>query len=113
MNINTFIKYSEQKNWIPDSVYTICGENTQDCTICSNNLYSNAVNGMVHDSQRGKVFCPFGEGESMNQPIFGDQGILNSKFIQAQPNWGKTTWGHVPQMDPRPLTKIGLTWRTS
>ena len=49
----------------------------------------------------------------MNQPIFGDQGILNGKLIQAQPNWGKTTWGHVPQMDPRPLAKIGLTWRTS
>ena len=93
-------------NYLPDSIYTICGEDTQDCNVCKNNLYSNVVGGIVHDSQRGKVFCPFGMGDSMNQPIFGDQNSL-------QPNWGKTTWGRVPQMDPRSLTKIGLSWRTS
>jgi hypothetical protein len=113
MNIQAFRKYTEEKNWIPDSVYTICGEDTQDCNVCENSLYSTAINNVVHDSQRGKVFCPFGMGNSMNQPIFADQGILNANSIQKNPNWGKTTWGHVPQMDPRPLAKIGLTWRTS
>lgn len=113
MNFQSFQNYTEQKNWIPDSVYTICGEDTQDCNVCANSLYSPIVNGIVHDSQRGKVFCPFGMGTSMNQPIFGDQGIINTNAIQQNPNWGRTTWGHVPQMDPRPLAKIGLTWRTS
>ena len=94
-------------NYLPDSIYTICGEDTQDCNICQNQLYSNVVSGIVHDSQRGKVFCPFGMGDSMNQSILGDQLSLKN------PNWGKTTWGNVPQMDPRSLTKIGLSWRTS
>jgi hypothetical protein len=111
--LGAFMNFTEQKNYLPDSVYTICGEDTQACTVCENKLYSNVVNGMVHDSQRGKVFCPFGMGDSMNQPIFGDQGILNGTKIQETPNWGKTTWGHAPQMDPRSLTKVGLTWRTS
>jgi len=113
MNIGAFTKYSEHKNYIPDSIYTICGENTQDCNVCKNIVYSPIVDGMVQDSQTGKVFCPFGMGDSMNQGIFGDQGILNLINIQNNNNWGKTTWGHVPQMDPRSLTKIGLTWRTS
>jgi len=113
MNIDNFTKYTEEKNYLPDSIYTICGEQTQDCNVCRNNLYSPVVGGMVHDSQRGKVFCPFGMGTSMNQPIFGDQSIINSLNIQAKPGWGKSTWGHAPQMDPRPLSKIGLSWRTS
>jgi len=97
-------------NWLPDSIYTICGENTQDCPICSNTLYSPIVNGMVHDTQRGKVFCPFGVGDSMNQMIYSDQKTLNDS---KGPNWDKTTWGRAPQLDPRSLTKIGLEWRTS
>ena len=77
-------------NWLPDSIYTICGENTQSCTNCSNVVYSPVVNGMVHDTQRGKVFCPFGTNDSMNKMIYGDQKVLNdSKDL----NWDKTTWG--------------------
>jgi len=68
---------------------------------------------MVHDSQMGKVLCPFGMGDSMNQPIFGDQAYINIGSIKNKPGWGNTTWGHAPQMDPRSLTKIGLSWRTS
>ena len=101
------------KNYIPDSIYTICGEHTNNCNNCSNKLYSPVVGGMVHDSQRGKVFCPFGTGTSMNQPIFGDQGYLNELSIKNNPEWGKTTWGHVPQMEPRSLSRIGLEWRTT
>jgi len=100
-------------NYIPDSVYTICGEYTQDCGNCSNNVYSPQIHAMVHDSQRGKVFCPFGTKGSMNKPIFGDQGYLNTNNINKNNNYPYTTWGHAPQLDPRPLTKIGLEWRTS
>ena len=97
-------------NYIPDSVYLVCGEITQDCGVCDNRVYSNVVNGYVHDTQRWKVFCPFGMGNSMNTPVFGDQSFINNQQTQA---WKTSTWGHVPQMDPRPLSKIGLTWRTS
>ena len=92
-------------NYIPDSVYTICGEETQDCTICSNNVYSNIVGGEVHDSLSGKVLCPFGKGDTMNTSIFRDQELLVNDFT--------TTWGRAPQLPPRPLVKIGLSWRTS
>jgi hypothetical protein len=100
-------------NYVPDSVYTLCGEFTQDCSICKNEVYSPVVGGYVHDSQRGKVFCPFGTVGSMNQPIFGDQKMLDIQNIRSFPGWATSTWGHVPQMDPRPLAKIGLSWRTS
>jgi hypothetical protein len=112
MNISTFEKYT-QKTYIPDSVYTMCGEETQECGNCSNKVYSSVVGGMVHDPLRGKVFCPFGVGESMNLPIFGDQGIVNAENVLNNQSWGKTTWGHVPQLAPRSLAKIGLSWRTS
>ena len=112
MNLQTFETYTK-KHYLPDSIYMLCGEDTQDCSICSNNLYSPIVGGMVHDSQTGKVFCPFGMGDSMNQPIFGDQATANANYNSQKPGWSKTTWGHVPQMDPRSLTKIGLSWRTS
>ncbi len=94
-------------NYIPDSIYTIC-ETCEDCNICKNcsNLqFSPVVGGMVHDSQMGKVFCPFGKNGSMNQSIFSDQKSL--------PKLPPTTWGRAPQLDPRPLSKIGLKWRTS
>ena len=94
-------------NYIPDSVYTICGEYTQDCGICSNEVYSKVLNSYVHDSQRGKVFCPFGKKNTMNQSIFSDQIFLNSYINNT------TTFGRAPQLDPRPLSKIGLEFRTS
>ena len=101
------------KNYIPDSVYTICGEFTQDCGNCSNEVYSRELNTYVHDSQRGKVFCPFGKKNSMNQTIFGDQGFLNYSNIITNNNYTRTTFGQAPQLDPRSLAKIGLEWRTS
>ena len=100
--------------YIPDSVYTICGEETQQCdSICSNNVWSPVVNDYVHDPYNGKVFCPFGKGESMNQSIISDQSYVNSFNLNNINNYAKTTWGRAPQMDPRALSKIGLTWRTS
>ena len=98
-----FQKNVPPKDYLPDSIFTLCEEN--NCTICSNEIYSPVVGGMVHDSQNGKVFCPFGSGESMNQSIYGDQ--LSLKGLP------QTTWGRAPQLDPRPLTKIGLHWRTT
>lgn len=103
----------DNKDYIPDSVYTICGEFTQDCSVCSNEQYSRALNTYVHDSKRGKVFCPFGKKGSMNKTIFSDQGFLNNINIQQINNYGQTTFGHAPQLNPRPLAKIGLEWRTS
>ena len=95
-------------NYIPDSVYLVCGEVTQDCGVCDNRVYSNVVNSFVTDSQRGKVFCPFGKGESMNQSIYADQMFLNN--LNKLPT---TTWGRVPQLQPRALSKIGLEFRSS
>ena len=91
----------------PDSIYMICGENPQDCNICKNEVFSPVVNGYVHDPLNGKVFCPFGMGNGLNQNIISDQIFINSE------NLIKTKWGRAPQLDPRSLTKIGLSWRTS
>jgi hypothetical protein len=99
-------------NYLPDSIYTICGEYTQDCGNCSNMVWSNVVQGYVHDSQRGKVFCPFGTKGTMNIPINGQQGLINVDNLRNIPNFANTTWGRVPQLSPRPLTKIGLEFRT-
>lgn len=102
-----------EKDYTPDSIYTLCGEFTNDCPVCSNSLYSPVVGGKVHDSQRGKVFCPFGKGSSMNTSVFLDQGRLNFNNITHNQNYTQTPWGRVPQLDPRPLSRIGLSWRTS
>jgi len=100
--------FTDKRNYLPDSIYTICGEYTQDCNVCSNVVYSKELKNWVHDSQRGKVFCPFGMGETLNKNIYTDQiSIINPA------KWNTTTWGSVPQLDPRPLSKIGLEWRTS
>ena len=97
-------------NYLPDSIYTLCGEDTQGCNVCSNVVWSPVVNGYVHDSQNGKVFCPFGKGNTMNTPIFGDQAYLVKSNPQA---FMGTTWGRVPQLTPRPLARIGLSFRTN
>ena len=100
----------KSKNYLPDSIYSVCGEDTQACNVCSNEVYSTALNAKVHDTLRGKVFCPFGMGESLNTPIYGDQSYL----VQLQPNrFQGSTWGRAPQLDPRPLVKVGLHWRTT
>ena len=107
---SVFQQSVKPKDYLPDSIYSLCGGDTQACTVCSNEVYSTALNAKVHDTLRGKVFCPFGMGESMNTPIYGDQSYL----VKSQPKrFQGTTWGRVPQLDPRPLTKIGLDWRTT
>jgi len=110
MNYSFFNQNTPVRDYLPDSIYSLCGEYTQDCTVCSNTLWSPEVNGLVHDTLRGKVFCPFGKGNSMNKPIYGDQAYLVNLTPQKFQN---TTWGRVPQLDPRPLAHIGLEWRTS
>ena len=108
MNFSFFNKSVLPKNYLPNSIYTICGEDTQICDVCSNELFSPVVNGFVHDIQRAKVFCPFGMGDSMNKSTFNDQAFLNGLN-----NLNITTWGRVPQLSPRPLAKIGLSWNSS
>ena len=100
-----FQQSTKPREYIPDSIYTICGD---DCKNCQNVVWSPVVNSYVHDSQRGKVFCPFGKGDTMNTSIYNDQIYMNN-LNHLVP----TTWGRVPQLDPRPLTKIGLEFRTS
>jgi len=101
-------------NYIPDFVYSsMCAEETQQCeNTCSNNIYSPVVGGYVHDPRNGKVFCPFGKGDSMNQSTVFDQSVINSSNMLI-PNYTSTTWGRAPQLEPRQLAKIGLSWRTS
>jgi len=101
-----FQQNTKPKTYVPDSIYTVCTSN--ECDVCSNDVWNPVVNGMVHDSQNGKVFCPFGKGESMNASIFESQIYLNELNKPKA-----TTWGRAPQLDPRPLARIGLEWRTN
>jgi hypothetical protein len=110
MNYTFFNQSVPEKTYLPDSVYMICGEDTQACTVCSNILWSPVVNGMVHSALIGKVFCPFGKGDSMNTPIYGDQAYLTQLNPEKFKN---TTWGRAPQLYPRPLAEIGLEFRTT
>ena len=61
-----------EREYLPDSIYSLCGEYTQDCSVCSNVVYSDQINNYVHDTQRGKVFCPFGKGETLNKNIYNE-----------------------------------------
>jgi len=90
--------------WIPDSIYSSYPEQ-QD--VCKNVAYSPITRSLVHDSLTGKVFCPFGAGNSMNRSIFEDQSVLNQTFAQNTP------FGKAPQLDPRPLARIGIRYMTS
>ena len=92
---------------LPDYVYASCTAQS-GCDICSNTEYSSVLDGPVHDTLRGKVFCPFGKVGTMNGSIYADQTWLNN--AQDLP---LTTWGRAPQLNPRPLTKIGLSWISS
>jgi hypothetical protein len=110
MNYSFFNQSVPQRNYLPDAIYSLCGEDTQECDNCSNVLWSPVVNGYVHDTLRGKVFCPFGQGNSMNKRIYGDQSFL----VKLTPGkFEGTTWGRAPQLDPRPLAQVGLEWRTT
>ena len=102
-----FQKYTPQRSYLPDSIYSLCGEDTQNCEVCSNVIWSPVVNGYVHDTQLGKVFCPFGKGDTLNISTYNDQAFINK--INDRP---QTTWGNVPQLNPRPLARIGLEFRT-
>jgi hypothetical protein len=101
------------RSYLPDAIYNYCAEDTQACTKCANEIYSPVLGAYVHDTQAGKTFCPFGTGNSMNQPINGDQYVLNTINFVKNPAYPSTTWGHAPQLDPRSLARIGLSWRTS
>jgi len=103
-----FQKSTREKDYIPDSTYSLCAEQTQNCTVCYNNVFSRVLNSEVHDTLAGKVFCPFGKYDSMDTPIFQDQDYLNRLN-----NVLTTQWGRAPQLDPRSLVRVGLEFRTN
>ena len=101
-----FQQSTQEKTYLTDSLYSVCGE--INCPVCENKVWSPVVKSYVHDTQSGKVFCPFGKGDSLNTPIFQDQAYLNQLNQLPQ-----TTWGRVPQLDPRSLVRVGLEFRTN
>ena len=105
MNYSSF--NVQQVSMIPDSVYSPCSQQPNECDdICSNVQYSTLLNDYVHDTQRGIVFCPFGKNDTMNKSTYADQ-----RFLYNLNSPKPSTWGRVPQLDPRPLYKIGLEWK--
>jgi hypothetical protein len=91
--------------YTPDSIFMKCGATTvtDNCTECYNQITTNLYPGNVYATERAFAYCPFGKGESMNRDIFNEQKTLNISQ--------DTTWGRVPQLSPRPLTRIGLEWK--
>jgi hypothetical protein len=74
-------------NYLPDSIYNIFEE-------FDNQVIVNGV--VIQDSLRGKVVKPFGKG--FDKSIIEDQKSLNKQNNQ------------VPQLDPRPLVRVGFSW---
>lgn len=86
-------------HYIPDSIHARCDNK---CNICSSNIeYSKRLKLEIQQTKRGKVFCPFGKKENIDLDIYFNQIHKNTD----------TTWGRVPQLDPRSLSRIGLEWR--
>ena len=84
-------------NYIPDSIYAPL-DPTQ-IPFCSNIL--NTQYGTVSAPERAKgIKCPFGTTDSFEKGIFLKESIGTN-----------TPFGRVPQLDPRPLKKIGREWR--
>ena len=84
-------------NYIPDSLYAPLSNN--QLQFCSNSM--NTKYGPVSAVERANgIKCPFGTTDSF------EKGIFLKELI------GSTTpFGRVPQLDPRPLKKIGREWR--
>ena len=84
-------------NYIPDSLYAPLGTSQlQFCTDSMNTSY-----GTVHAPERANgIKCPFGTTDSF------EKGIFLKEYITTT-----TPFGRVPQLDPRPLNKIGREWR--
>lgn len=84
-------------NYIPDSLYAPLS--TTQLPFCSNEM--NTKYGSVRAPERANgIKCPFGTTESF------EKGIFLKEF-----NISTTPFGRVPQLDPRPLNKIGREWR--
>ena len=88
---------SKSLNYIPDTIYSLFSPD--DITnICVNKM--NTEFGVVNSTERGSVICPFGSNDSVNKGVFFREPINNN-----------TVWGKVPQLTPRPLSRIGMEWR--
>ena len=68
---------------------------------CENKVFFKPMNKEVSATQRGRQYCPFGNGEQIvSENIFKDQKSIEPRFVID-----------VPQMDPRPLVRIGTEFR--
>ena len=80
------INIPDTRNYIPDSI------NTTECNNTINSFY-----GPVNGPERGLYTCPFGLNENI--------GVFFRESL------GNTTWGRVPQLDPRSIARIGNEYR--
>ena len=117
MNYSFINQQTPQKNYLPDSVWSLClqgDSQSQLSNVCQqiaqNQIYSPVVQGMVTDTLRGKTWAPFGMGNSSQRSIQGDQEYL---YNQRPSDYTTTTWGRAPQLSPRPLARIGQEFRTA
>jgi hypothetical protein len=91
-------------NYTPDSAYTLFINDPE--LICKNTMNIDGIR--AEAPQREKIFCPF--GIHLNTSIYKDHNFLES-YLQL--NNRNTTWGRVPQLDPRPLSRIGMEFRNN
>jgi hypothetical protein len=99
-----YVEYKQEReyNYTPDSVYN---NYNNDNGMCKNDFYAPVLDDKAKGPTRTLTFCPFGKGDSLNKSILDDQ-----KYLYKTSN-KNTRWGRVPQLDPRPLVKVGLEWR--
>ena len=83
----------------------------QDDILTLSNILREIESYSVHDlvliQEKAKEFCLVNSWDAKTREF------LNNINIQQNNNYRQTTFGHAPQLDPRPLAKIGLEWRTS
>jgi len=109
-----YVEFKEsERNYTPDSIYN---NFINDQGMCKNEVYAPILDTNVKGPTRTLTFCPFGKGESLNKSILDDQQYLYKTYPDnySAYNSNKNTrslWGRVPQLNPRPLVKVGLEWR--
>ena len=99
---------SLDRNYKPDSIYVNCLQTVNDCNnVCNNTIFSYVTESNVFTPERVHRFCAFGNVNTQNLTTFEDQAFL----IQQEPSRFNKKWGRIPQLGPRPLSRIGLEWR--
>ena len=67
---------------------------------CKKTVYSEFIKGEVSAPQRGEQLCPFGINDTYIHMNFKDQDSIPPRFV-----------GDAPQLNPRPLSRIGKEWK--